>query len=79
MNGNHFTLPDSLLARIDEFTSGGFVLLTIDGHGCPEIYYSFDNPASAFALQSHMLYWAKAFNTVNESCALKAITRGSGK
>jgi hypothetical protein len=47
-------VPDHVLDRISEHSSGGFILLTLDAEGQPRFKYQFDNLPSAITMQYFM-------------------------
>ncbi len=55
-----FEIPVEYLKQLNEFTSGGFLLLTFDEHGNPRIMARFDNYAYGMAAQKYLSNWLQA-------------------
>lgn len=67
------TIPDNLLAQIDEFSIGGFMLFTFDTQGNPKVHTCFDNAISASAMMYYASNWTKAMDSLNTSITANAI------
>jgi hypothetical protein len=55
-----FEIPMAYLKQLNEFTSGGFLLLTFDEWGSPRIMARFDNSAHSMAAQKYLHNWIQA-------------------
>ena len=51
MEESGFTLPDSILSQLNEFSYGGFLVFSFDDGGAPRFYAQFDNELNMMALQ----------------------------
>ncbi len=51
-----FIIPDKFIKQLQEFSNGGFILITFSSQGNPVVHHSFDSKKDQLALES-------AFNT----------------
>ncbi len=68
-----FQIPEELLARINEMTSGGFILFTFDELGQPQINSRFDSAIHGAAMNNHISTWMRAMDNVTLHFASQAI------
>lgn len=61
------TLPSSILSQLNEFSHGGFILIT-SLNGEPQIYSQTDNIINEIALRRYAQLWLKAADTLNTEC-----------
>jgi hypothetical protein len=47
-----FKIPQSFFSQLKEFTNGGFVLVSLDENGSPQIHRHSDNPSASITLNS---------------------------
>lgn len=59
-----FEIPESFFSQLKEFTGGGFILMTIDKDGFPQVYPNYDNLAMCMALES---FGADYFNAARQT------------
>lgn len=78
-NKKGFVFPDNILRTIDECSNGGFVLFTFNENGIPIVHYTFDNQASALALEKHIELWIDAINNLNSQFTLENIIKSASK
>lgn len=60
MTKQPFEIPMAYLKQLNEFTSGGFLLLTFDEYGNPRIMARFDTSAHGMAAQKYLSNWIQA-------------------
>ena len=65
MEESGFTLPDSILSQLNEFSYGGFLLFSFDDAGAPRFYAQFDNELNMMALQKAAEYWLEGVHDLN--------------
>jgi hypothetical protein len=46
-----FSFPPQVLNQINECSSGGFILFTINSENAPEVFFSYDSEVSMIALR----------------------------
>lgn len=63
MAKNSFIIPESFLKQLDEFSNGGYFLVTISDAGDPVIHCNFDTSIQALAIQKYISQWS---NTVED-------------
>lgn len=63
MSKSGFTIPESFLKQLNEFSNGGFFLVTISDEGDPVIHCNFDTSIQALAIQKYISQWS---NTVED-------------
>jgi len=63
------------LKQLNEFTSGGFLLLTFDEYGNPRIMARFDNAAHGMAAQKYLSNWIQASEEAQINEMASAMTR----
>jgi hypothetical protein len=68
-------IPDQVLAQINEWSSGGFLLFTFDEHGNPQINSNFDNQNYAASMQYYISNWVKAIDCINLAMITNAIAQ----
>lgn len=61
-----FELPDSFLRQLEEFSSGGFILIKMGSDGNPEVYMNFDNAITAIGLVRYAKMWSTALDDSNQ-------------
>jgi hypothetical protein len=59
-----FEIPNSTLSQLNEFSSGGFLLLTFDEDGRPDLNCKFDNPAYASLGREYLSKWLSAIDDI---------------
>ena len=59
-----FEIPDSTLSQLNEFSTGGFLVLTFDEEGRPDLKCQFDNPAYACLGREYLSKWLDAIDEV---------------
>ena len=72
-NNKDFVFPSQILERINECSSGGFILFTFSKDGHPEMHSFFDGPQQAMAMQFYVENWMKATETLNISSVAQDI------
>jgi len=65
MEESGFTLPDSILSQLNEFSYGGFLVFSFDDSGAPRFYAQFDNELNMMALQKAAEYWLQGVHDIN--------------
>ena len=65
MEESGFTLPDSILTQLNEFSYGGFLVFSFDDSGSPRFYAQFDNELNMMALQKAAEYWLQGVHDIN--------------
>lgn len=58
MAKNGFVIPESFLKQLNEFSNGGFFLVTISDAGDPVIHCNFDTSIQALAIQKYISQWS---------------------
>lgn len=58
MNINSF--PSGVLSQINENTIGGFILITINNRGAPQIHYKYENIITEVALEKYLITWLQS-------------------
>jgi hypothetical protein len=59
-----FEIPESTLNQLNEFSSGGFIVLTFDEEGRPDLKCQFDNPAYACLGREYLSKWLAAIDDI---------------
>jgi len=70
-----FQIPEDLLAKISEMTSGGFILFLLDEDDNPRMHSRFDTKIHATALQTYVANWVRAMDNLTQEMASAAILR----
>ena len=65
MEESGFTLPESILSQLNEFSYGGFLVFSFDDGGAPRFYAQFDNELNMMALQKAAEYWLQGVHDIN--------------
>lgn len=66
-------IPQEILARINEFSSGGFILFTFDEHGNPNITSCFDSQTHSVAMQYYIGNWVKALDQITANITTQTL------
>ena len=74
-----FVLPKDILSKINECSSGGFVLFTFDEFGNPHINSQFDSMTHAVAMQYYISNWLQAIDDINSDIMKSNISGGRNR
>lgn len=67
-NPKPFQLPDAILAQLNEFSNGGYILVRMgEGENPPEIFLQSDNPIISIGLIEYLRCWCNSLQSVNET------------
>lgn len=66
-------IPPDLLERINEFSSGGYLIFTFDVNGYPRLSQKFDSAMHLRCMYGDVGAWAKAIEMVNVDKIAEAI------
>lgn len=69
-------IPQEILARVNEFSSGGFILFTFDEEGNPNITSCFDSQTHAIAMQYYIRNWSNALDNITLNITAQNIMHG---
>jgi hypothetical protein len=72
-------IPDQVLAQVNEWSSGGFLLFTFDEYGNPQINSNFDSQSHAASMQYYVSNWVKAIDVLNLAMVSNAINQARRK
>jgi len=59
-----FKIPDSFFSQLNEFTNGGFLLITINDEGNPSVCSQFDNSIIALGMRKFALDYFKTMDDI---------------
>jgi hypothetical protein len=59
-----FEIPKSILSQLNEFSTGGFLVLTFDEDGHPDLKCQFDSPAHACLGREYLSKWLMAIDEI---------------
>lgn len=65
MKSQQEDIPNSILHDLNEFTPGGFFLMTFDKEGNPKVYSKSDSKIHAVAMQYYLVKWIGALEDIN--------------
>lgn len=68
-----FRIPKSFLNQLNEFSKGGFLLITISEDGHPVLNQHFDDTSAAFTIQSYASLWAAAMHNYNQAGVMNQV------
>lgn len=72
-NQQQFSLPESILKQLNEFSEGGFILCRIGPNGSPEVYVHYDDTIKALGLVKYLAAWAGSVDNLNDETIYNSI------
>lgn len=67
MSKQDFIIPDSFLKRLQEFSNGGFVLLTFSAQGKVVVHHLYDSEKDRIAIETALANWLDSRQAEQES------------
>ena len=69
-------MPVQVLNQLDEFSSGGFILLTFDEEGNPRLQCRFDSSAHSLGAQKYLSQWLETVDDCQKEMIYNTIMGG---
>lgn len=74
-NNNSFTIPESFLHQLSEFTNGGFVLFTFDSSGSPKVHQCFDDDKNNLAMSNFIKLYGNSMEQIHGNILMSNISQ----
>lgn len=72
--GKKFQIPEGFFNQLNEFSSGGYLILTFDTDGNPRLRCQFDTAVHAMGAQKYLTQWLDALDENQREKFLNAMS-----